>query len=145
MRTPPGQYREYHTSADNLDLIRPDSLVDSLETCAAVMRLLEHNRCYQNTNPNCEPQLARHGLYQGYGRDASDAVLQRAVQWVLNLSDGERSLLDVAERSRMPFEQIERAAAALVKCGLLAACDTAVFAAPVAWPQGTQAATFTCP
>jgi aminopeptidase-like protein len=40
--------------------------------------------------------------------------------WVLNLSDGHHSLLDVAERSGLPFDAVRRAAAALADAGLLA-------------------------
>jgi aminopeptidase-like protein len=43
-----------------------------------------------------------------------------ALLWVLNLSDGTRSLLDVAERARLPFTQVRRAARALEAAGLLA-------------------------
>jgi aminopeptidase-like protein len=39
--------------------------------------------------------------------------------WVLNLSDGEHSLLDVAERADLPFDSVAAAAAALVDAGLI--------------------------
>jgi aminopeptidase-like protein len=42
-----------------------------------------------------------------------------AMLWVLNLSDGEHDLLDIAVRSGMPFEQISGAADALKEVGLL--------------------------
>jgi aminopeptidase-like protein len=41
--------------------------------------------------------------------------------WVLNLSDGSHSLLDVAERSGLAFAAISDAARSLEKAGLLAA------------------------
>jgi aminopeptidase-like protein len=40
--------------------------------------------------------------------------------WVLNQSDGTRSLLDIAERSGLPFPAIRRAAEALLQADLLA-------------------------
>jgi aminopeptidase-like protein len=42
-----------------------------------------------------------------------------AMLWVLNLSDGSRSLLDIAERSKLPFSEVRRAALALEGAGLL--------------------------
>ncbi len=39
--------------------------------------------------------------------------------WVLNQSDGSASLLDVAERSGLPFDAIRTAARALEVAGLL--------------------------
>jgi aminopeptidase-like protein len=44
---------------------------------------------------------------------------------VLNLSDGSHSLLDITERSRLPFEIIRRAATILHEHALLRAADSA--------------------
>jgi aminopeptidase-like protein len=121
-RTPYGRYPEYHTSADNLDLIRPESLEGSLRTYLSVMNVLEGNRRYLNLNPHCEPQLGRRGLYRMIGGDSTEQggrQRELALLWVLNLSDGEHGLLDIAERSGMPFEAIRAAADALLEAGLL--------------------------
>jgi aminopeptidase-like protein len=42
-----------------------------------------------------------------------------AMLWVLNLSDGSHSLLDIAERAGLPFASIHRAADLLAAHGLL--------------------------
>jgi aminopeptidase-like protein len=119
MRTPHGEFPEYHTSADNLEFVRAEALADSMVKCFAVIDTLEHNRSYLNTNPKCEPQLGRRGLYQGLGADESRRVRQMALLWILNLSDGEHSLLDIAERANLPFAIIKEAAAALSATDLL--------------------------
>ncbi len=121
MRSQHGRFPEYHTSADNLDFVRPEALGDSLSKCSSVIDLLEHDRTYVNQSPHCEPQLGKRGLYpvkpdQGSRRDREMALL-----WVLNLSDGENSLLDIAERSKLPFNIIQEAAAALATTDLLRA------------------------
>ena len=118
-RTPHGEFPEYHTSADNLDLVRPERLQESFEQCLAVLELLGNNRKYLNLNPMCEPQLGKRGLYgtMGGNKDRGDAELP--LLWVLNLSDGSHSLLDIAERSGLSFTVIKSAADALVECGLL--------------------------
>lgn len=120
-RTPYGRYPEYHTSADNLDFVRPEALEGSLRTYLAVMDVLEGNRRYLNLNPKCEPQLGRRGLYRTIGGDDAGAGRARelALLWVLNLSDGEYSLLEIAERSGMAFAAIREAADALLAVGLL--------------------------
>lgn len=123
MRTPNGEYPEYHSSGDNLDFIAPESLVDSLEKLLAVVNILEANVSYLNSNPYCEPRLGRHGLYKGFGSEPDRAATQRAVQWVLNLSDGEHSLLEIAERSNMSFDLISHASELLLACGLLQEID----------------------
>ena len=42
-----------------------------------------------------------------------------ALLWVLNFSDGTFSLLDIAERAKMPFAWIKGAAERLIRAGLL--------------------------
>lgn len=113
-----GSYPEYHTSADNLDFIEPRQLAESLRMCAAIFDVLEHNRRYRNLNPYCEPQLGRRNLYRSTGGESIGAEINARL-WVLNLSDGEHSLLDIADRSGLPFEAIREAAELLFQNDLL--------------------------
>ncbi len=117
-RTPWGRYPQYHTSADDLDLVRPEHLATSLERYLGVVRVLESNRRYRNLQPHCEPQLGKRGLYPSIGGAAGQRK-QLALLWVLNQSDGEHSLLDIAERSAMSYGEILEAAQALREAGLL--------------------------
>jgi aminopeptidase-like protein len=120
-RTPYGRYPEYHTSADDLSLVRPGCLADSYTTYLSVLNVIEDNRRYLNQNPKCEPQLGRRGLYRTMGGNVDSKESEVAMLWVLNLSDGRHSLLDIAERSKLAFPAICAAAGALEKAGLLAA------------------------
>lgn len=118
MRSVWGRFPEYHTSADNLDFIRPVQLARTLRVCTAVVDLLEHNKRYRNLNPYCEPQLGRRNLYRS-SREEGTGVELSARLWVLNLSDGENSLLDIAERSGLEFAVVQDAAELLCQSGLL--------------------------
>lgn len=118
-RTPFNCYPEYHTSADNLDFVSPKALADSLDIYLAILEVLESNKKYVNTNPKCEPQLGKRGLYGSFGGKKSTKAQEMAMLWVLNLSDGDHSLLDIAERSQLEFSLIREAAEALLKNGLL--------------------------
>ena len=122
MRSVWGTFPEYHTSADNLDFIRPESLARSLRACISIIDVLENNRVYRNQSPFCEPQLGRRGLY-GHDGVSSTGEAINARLWVLNLSDGLHSLLDIAERSGQPFADIYAAAAVLEEKGLLSQTD----------------------
>ena len=113
------RYPEYHTSADNLDLVRPEYLAESLEMYLAVIDVLEGNRKYQNTNPKCEPQLGKRGLYSAIGGRKNVDGLEIAMLWILNLSDGNHTLLDIAERSDIRFATIRTAADLLLSHDLL--------------------------
>lgn len=119
MRTPHGEFPEYHTSADNLQLVHPDALADSLRKCVAIADVLDGNRRYMNLNPKCEPQLGRRGLYSMLGGTNESRTDQLAMLWVLNLSDGQHALLDIADRAQLEFAAVRRAADALESCQLL--------------------------
>ncbi|MGH7300105.1 MAG: DUF4910 domain-containing protein [Candidatus Rokuibacteriota bacterium] len=119
MRTPHGRFAEYHTSADNPSLVSPAALAESLDTGLAILEALEGNQRYLNLNPRGEPQLGKRGLYRSMGGYAQAGLDDLAVLWVLNLSDGEHSLLDIAHRSGRRFAAIRQAADLLEANGLL--------------------------
>ncbi len=115
-----GTFPEYHTSADNLEFITPQKLCESFRVCAAVVDVLENNGRYRNLNPFCEPQLGKRNLYRSTGGEAIGVEINARL-WVLNLSDGKHSLLDIAQRSGLPFWTIVNAADVLRESGLLSA------------------------
>jgi aminopeptidase-like protein len=122
MRSVWGTFPEYHTSADNLDFIDPSQLARSLRVCAEIVEVLENNRKYSNLSPYCEPQLGKRNLYRSTGGESIGKEINARL-WVLNLSDGNHSLLDIAERSGLPFRAIQDAAELLRASGLLEAKD----------------------
>ena len=142
-RTPWGRYPEYHTSADDLSFIGAEALAGSLEAYLATAAVLEEgaarssaeaepssvrrrpsgdpaaaDRRYRNLEPFGEPQLGRRGLYGGLG-GAGRKEFELAMLWVLNQSDGEHSLGDIAARSGLPPGLVGEAADALREAGLL--------------------------
>jgi aminopeptidase-like protein len=118
MRSIWGTFPEYHTSADNLDFVHPEQLARSLRLAATAVDVLENNRRYINQNPYCEPQLGKRGLYRATGGGSLQDEINARL-WVLNLSDGDHSLLDVAERSGLSFASIRDAARLLADHKLL--------------------------
>jgi len=122
-RTPHGRFPEYHTSADDPTLVQAEALGDSLAQYLRVLSVLESNRRYRNTNPKCEPQLGRRGLYPLTGGRADSEETELAVLWVLNLSDGRHDLLDICGRSGLSFPVVAGAAHALRQVGLLVPCE----------------------
>jgi aminopeptidase-like protein len=121
-----GSFPEYHNSADNLTFIRPEHLGASYRMIAEALNILEHDSRPRSTNPKGEPQLGRRGLYSAVGGDKETPRKNMALLWVMNLADGEHSLLDIAERSNMPFHVIQEAARLLRQNGLLLGDDIEV-------------------
>jgi aminopeptidase-like protein len=115
-----GTFPQYHTSADNLDFIAPRHLADSLRAIWRAIEIVETNFTPLNLSPKGEPQLGRRGLYATTGGDKDGAARAMAYLWVLNQADGSRTLLDIAERSGMPYHVILAAARALAGVGLIA-------------------------
>lgn len=120
-RTPNGEFPEYHTSADNPDLVSAASLGNSWLACLRIFEGLEADRTWINLQPCGEPQLGRRGLYAATGA-AYTKLPERpfALFWMLNQSDGTHSLVDIAERSGLPIRVLADAAQDLEAAGLLA-------------------------
>jgi aminopeptidase-like protein len=117
-RTPNGAYPEYHSSADNLDFVRPECLAESLRVLERIVEVLEGNAYYRNIQPNCEPQLGKRGLYGSTG-GSQPKEREHAMLWVLSLSDTKHSLLDISTRSSIGFDVVRAAADDLLAAGLL--------------------------
>jgi aminopeptidase-like protein len=125
MRTPYMRFPEYHTSGDNLEFVKTASLADSLARVLDILAVLDQDRRFLNLSPKAEPQLGRRGIYRALADRSDGGGSEMAMLWVLNQSDGEHSLLDIAERSGLRFAVIAAAARLLQENGLLQPCDPA--------------------
>jgi aminopeptidase-like protein len=114
-----GKIPEYHTSSDNLEFIRPNHLARSFGLIAETINVIENDTIYYNTIQKCEPQLGKRGLYNAAGGGKDVAAREMAMLWILNLSDGTHSLLDIAERADLPFAVVHDTAQLLREHGLL--------------------------
>ena len=124
-RTPQDEFPGYHSSADDLELVRPEHLADSFVAYLAVFDQLERdasegNATYVNLNPKGEPQLGKRGLYRAVG---GGSFAEGAFLWVLNLSDGRHDRKTLAERSGLAFSEIRSAADQLLAAGLLESAE----------------------
>jgi aminopeptidase-like protein len=117
-RSPHGEYPEYHTSADDLAFVDDEALGGALDVLIRILGVLEDDRTYRNVSPKGEPQLGRRGLFRSIGGPDLQET-EYALLWVLNQSDGQRSLLDIAARANVPFRMLRQAADALLEHGLL--------------------------
>ena len=109
MRTEYGYFDEYHTSADNLEFVKGEYLADTFEEYLSIFYTLENNKTFINQNPKCEPQLGKRGLYRTISGHQEGYFDEFALIAVLNLSDGQHSLLDISERTSIDFKSIKKA------------------------------------
>jgi aminopeptidase-like protein len=117
-RTPNNEYAEYHTSADDFAILDRGALAQSLLACAQIIAAADCTETYVNTNPKCEPRLGKRGLFRSVG-GTHPGEFEHALLWMLNQSDGEHSLVDIAERSGLSFEILALAADRLREVDLL--------------------------
>lgn len=122
-RSPNGAYPEYHTSADDLSLVKPDKLAESIRVLARIVSMLDANRLPVSLSPKGEPRLGKRGLYGDLG-GAGPGRFEHALLWVLSLADGEHDLLSIAERSGTSFDTIERAASELERVALIRTAES---------------------
>jgi aminopeptidase-like protein len=127
------EYDFYHTSLDDLDFIRAGNLIETLRLYLASIETLELDLTYRSLNPHGEPMLGRRGLYPQTG----GAIRQKAatggaaepvaapgdeldaIRWLMFLSDGETSLLQIAEKTGLPMRRLFLTAERLRSQGLL--------------------------
>ena len=117
-RSPNDAYPEYHTSADNLELLRTDAIAQSIQAIAGIFGRIDANRRFRSCSPKGEPRLGKRGLFRATG-GASPGEFEHAMLWLLNLADGAHGLQDAHAASGLPLAALEGAAAALVEAGLL--------------------------
>ena len=118
-RSPHGEYAEYHTSGDDLNFIAPSQLERALVLLQRAVEVWETDRRYVNTHPLGEPNLGRRGLYRQVGGAVDQRSIELGYLWMLNQSDGDHSLLEVARSSGMAYDDLRSASRALLEAGLL--------------------------
>ncbi|MCP5064604.1 MAG: DUF4910 domain-containing protein [Ignavibacteriae bacterium] len=112
-----GAFEEYHTSADNLDFVRPEFLDESFQIYSSIIDVIENNKKFVNLSPKCEPQLGKRGLYKSIAGNVQEKEL--AMLWILNYSDGENDLLDIAIKSNINFNILVETSTILLNHKLL--------------------------
>lgn len=114
-----GTYPEYHTSLDNKAIINFSSLADTIGFVLEVVQGLEQECLLVNRVPEGEPQLGRRGLYPTLMSDLDRGRSLERLLYVLNFSDGQHRLLDIAERMGASMLEFEPEISRLEEKGLI--------------------------
>lgn len=122
MRSKYGEYPEYHTSLDNLDLITPNGLAGGFEVLRQAILIIEANVKLDSIVLG-EPQLGKRGLYPSLStKDTVHHV--RAMMDLISYADGTRTLLDIADIINQPMLKLIGIVDTLVANGILQVCHS---------------------
>lgn len=117
MRSKYGQYPEYHTSLDNLDLVSPAGLEGAYQVFKDCLSLIEVNHTYRI---KClgEPQLGKRGLYPTISTKSSWRESRDMLNFIA-YADGHNDLIDISRHINVPVWDLYPIVRKLVDADLL--------------------------
>ena len=121
MRTKYAQYKEYHTSLDNLDFISPEGLFGAYEVLTKCIECIENNKVYR-ASVLCEPQMGKRNLRPTLGGSTHKSLDVKLMSDILVYSDGHHDLLSLANKLDKPMWHLLDSVQILLKEGLVSEC-----------------------
>lgn len=110
-------YKEYHTSLDDLNFISQTGLEGGLKAMQEIVLNLEINEIYQNTY-FCEPNLGKRGLYHDINMPTTNSQIPIACDF-LAYCDAKNDVLDIAEILGIKAYELKNLIAKLKENGLI--------------------------
>jgi aminopeptidase-like protein len=121
MKSKFGEYKEYHTSLDNLQFVTPKGLQESFNFYRRLIKVLEHNKVYKTT-VLCEPQMGRRGLYQQISHTGRKGFVKLLMDF-LAYADGKNDLVDIANILQVSAYKLINVVEILKKHNLIASYE----------------------
>jgi len=129
-RTLYGEYDAYHTSNDDKAFMGIDTLVETAEIIGDVLEQFEYAGTYCNLEPFGEPMLSKRDLYTDINSpdtwsDSTDALREDEGEFtdkvltILNCSDGEHTMVEIADSYGCQVSEFWPAIVRLLEEGLL--------------------------
>lgn len=112
-----GEYPEYHTSLDDMNLVSEEGFEGSFEVMRKCITALEAN-FYYKTDCLCEPQLGRRGLYPTVSKKGNYCDVM-SMSNMIAYADGKNDLIDISNRIGVPVSELIPMAVKLEECGIL--------------------------
>lgn len=116
-RTKYGTFKEYHTSADDLNYISPEGLGGTLELLKLFVQAMEYNGFYK-IKCLCEPQLGKRGLYPTISQKGSYNAVKAMTDFIA-YADGTNDLIDISNIISVPIDKLIPVIENLTACDLL--------------------------
>lgn len=104
MKTQYGEFNEYHTSADNLELVTEKGIIDSYNMYIECIKLIENNHIYSNKFL-CEPFMSKHNLYDSIGASKNKNIFDD-ILYVIKYIDSKNDLIDLSIKTNISIKKI---------------------------------------
>lgn len=113
------EYKEYHTSLDNLDFINVKNLIKIFDIYIRIINKLESRKTYISLHPDCEIFFNPYKLHPLVGASNSKTEILKAILNLTFWSDGKNSLFDISKKSNICIEELQKACQFLLKHDLI--------------------------
>jgi len=117
MRSKYGEYPEYHTSLDDLNLVTPSGLEGGFKALKKTLDVIEKNDFPKSTVLG-EPQLGKRGLYPTLSTKTVKEEFLLLKQF-MSFCDGQKCIIEIAELLDEPFWRLWPIVEKLIDNGLL--------------------------
>lgn len=104
-RSPPSEFPEYHTSADNLEFVSLDSLVDTVSFLLETLNLLDINGIYLNLYKG-EPFFSKHGIKYPTFHNTDNYLHTLLFKRIAYEIDGTKDIFTIADKLGVSVEEI---------------------------------------
>lgn len=116
-----GEFPEYHTSADNFELVTAAGLQGAFDVMAEIIQAFE-NGLYPRCKVLGEPQLGKRGLYPTISQKGTYSAIRVRMDF-LTYADGSNSLFDIAKIIGVPLKIVLDEAALMAGHDLVSVAD----------------------
>ena len=97
MRSKYNTYKEYHTSADNLDIVNEKNLSKSIEVVCSIIKNI-NRKIFPISKIKCEPFLTKYNLYPQHQLKEKTQI--QMIYLILSYSDGSNDLIDISKKNK---------------------------------------------
>ena len=115
-------FSEYHTSADNLNFVKPKNILKSLSVYKQIISIVEKIDLYENNIKYCEPMLNKYNLYSEIGGSffpKKKYSISEIILWLIFLLDGKTTINQICKKLKIKKNIIENLIKTLLKKKLI--------------------------
>ena len=104
------EFKEYHSSKDNLDLVKAENIFETLKIYQKLIEKIEVQNIFKSKNPKCEAMLSKYNLYPKLGGEIlpkkKDYSKLDIILWLMFLSNGKRTVDQISDQLKIKKKEI---------------------------------------